>query len=171
MNAPLVAATPPPLAVLADIASHVGSDEDVVHKARSILDVTRSAFSAEECSLWLYGASGLVCASLSGDALVQASDVQNLLDAGSTDQADVHLCPLESSQRRLGGLVVRLSGAFEPDSRRLFDIIGALLAPALARAGNGLHQLSEEVGRAPPRSIPNAGSPRRSSTRCRSGST
>ncbi len=145
MNAPLVAATPPPLAVLADIASHVGSDEDVVHKARSILDVTRSAFSAEECSLWLYGASGLVCASLSGDALVQASDVQNLLDAGSTDQADVHLCPLESSQRRLGGLVVRLSGAFEPDSRRLFDIIGALLAPALAHAER-LHQLSEEVG-------------------------
>src|SRR5215216_787620 len=74
-----------PLAVVADVAVRLASAEDFVERVREVLELIRANFGADECSLWLYGPSGLFCASCAGLPLATGDAVAIALDRDSSD--------------------------------------------------------------------------------------
>ena len=134
--------TASPLDVLAEVAQRLGGTDELVGKVRGILEVTRQAFQASECGLWLYGAAGLVCSSRTGAEETTASEVAAALAGGSAPR--LSLRQLLAGEHRLGALVLRDASATTPEHQQLFTIIADLVAPELALADR-LFQLKSEL--------------------------
>jgi two-component system, NtrC family, sensor kinase len=133
-----------PLALLKDIAARIASADEVVTRVRAILESTRRAFAAQECGLWLYGPSGLVCSARAGDELTSAAEVSAEIEVSGPGSEVLVVRRLVTGAQRLGALVLRGVTTLDNDERRLLDIIADLVAPELALAER-LHQLNAEI--------------------------
>ena len=148
MTSPPVVSTPTappePLAVLKHIASCIASADEVVAKVRAILETTRHAFSAQECGLWLYGPSGLVCSARAGGEETTAAEVGALLETSAIDAGEIVVRRLVAGPQRLGAVALRGVPPLDGEQRQLLDIIADLVAPELALAER-LHHLTAEI--------------------------
>lgn len=143
--APASGSTSPGLvSILADIATRLASGGEIVAKVTDVLERVRLAHGAEECALWLYGGTGLVCSALAGNAVTTASEVADHL-AGNTPRGLV-VRKLVAGTERLGALAVRHSRQLSADDEALLDIVANVLAAELAHLEQQ-HRLQEEVDR------------------------
>lgn len=132
------------LAVLADVAAGLAGGGEIVAKVTDILERVREAYEAEECALWLYGGTGLVCSALAGNAVTSPAEVVNHLAGQRPPGLVVRL--LVAGSERLGALTVRLTRPLSAEDEALLDVVANLLAPDLAHAEQQ-HRLQEEVER------------------------
>lgn len=138
-----VSPTSAALAVLADVARRLAAGDDLVARVADILERLREEFEAEESNLWLYGATGLVCAAQAGSTESSPDEVSAALE----DEAGAHALVarrLASGAERLGALTMRPGRALSSEEHRVLDIVAGLLANELAHA-EAQHRLRAEV--------------------------
>ncbi len=131
--------TASPLTVVSDVAVRIASGLDIVSKTSDALERTLAAFGAAEVSLWLYGASGLVCSLRAGTQGTRAEDVAPLLEAGGGTTATLAVRRLAAGTRRLGALVVRTDLPLGDEALLAITTIANILAPELSRAEQMRH--------------------------------
>jgi two-component system NtrC family sensor kinase len=132
------------LGVLADIAARIASMDEVVPKVQGVLEVTRAALGATECGLWVYGASGLLCATRSGGEEMSSVDVDAALAAPDAESEAFIVRRLVIGPQRLGAVAARMTGLATTEQRQLLGIVADLIAPELSVADR-LHHLKAEV--------------------------
>jgi PAS domain S-box-containing protein len=123
-----------PHVLLADVASCLAADGDIVRKAMQVLDHVTRATGASECSLWLGTTQGLVVAARAGTVVTPSADVAPLFEAGDTEAGPLCVRRLAAGSRRLGALVLRVEGGVSPDVATTFSAIAHMMAPTLAWA-------------------------------------
>jgi two-component system, NtrC family, sensor kinase len=144
MTSPPMVDTPfSALGVLADIAARIASVDEVVPKVQGVLEVTRAALGATECALWVYGASGLVCATRSGANETSPAEVAAALETPDADADGLIVRRLIMGTQRLGAVAARSAVAATADHRQLLGIVADLIAPELRFADRLLHLTTE----------------------------
>jgi two-component system NtrC family sensor kinase len=131
------------LQVISDVAATLAAGGEIVAKVTDILERLRTALAAEECALWLYGGTGLVCPALAGTAVTTAQEVATRLNETGTESGLVARKLLANAER-LGAITVRRAAPLPPDGELLLGIVANLLAPDLAHAESH-HRLREQV--------------------------
>jgi len=133
-----------PLTVVSDVAVRIASGVDIIAKTTDALERTLAAFGAVEVSLWLYGASGLVCSLRAGAAGAHAEEVSALLEAGGGSTETLAVRRLAAGTRRLGALAIRTTHPLGDEALLAVTTIANIIAPELSRAEQ-LRHLEVEV--------------------------
>jgi two-component system NtrC family sensor kinase len=109
-----------------------------------LLEALRETFGAEECSIWLHTAAGLVRSWGSGDLQTTARGIEALIATPQLSPEGLTIARIASGDQRAGALAVRLARGLTDDERTLLTAVANLLAPELAHAERS-RQLEVEV--------------------------
>ncbi len=123
-----------PLSLVADVATCLGGEADIVKRTTQVLGLLTRALGASEASLWLSTPQGLVLAARAGVHTTPAELLAAHLETGAMDSGPMVMRPLSAGTRHLGALVVRIERGFWPDASMAVTAIASMLAPALAHA-------------------------------------
>ena len=123
-----------PLGFVADIATRLNSEADIVRKSTEVLECIVRSLGAAEASLWLATQQGLICAARAGNGNTPAELMAAHLAEGDGDRDGIAVRRLVAGQRRLGALVMRHEGATSPEAGLALTAAANILAPMLASA-------------------------------------
>ena len=135
---------PAALDTLGDIAARLASSDTLSDVIPDVLEATRAALRARECTLWIEAAGGLRRVAGVGPEETGASDVASLVATGLWGDQGLVLAPLVTGHRRLGAIAARVDHRLTGEERLIFTALGNMLAPALAYAEHS-EQLAVEV--------------------------
>jgi len=136
------ASTPRALDALAAVIAEFNANRALETSIAVALDTLRRALGADECSLWLHTADGLVRTWTSGASLATEEAVVAALADGRT--AGVRAVRVTAGDRRMGALVLRPGRALQDEEGILLAALADLLAPELSHAERS-RQLEVEV--------------------------
>lgn len=131
------------LEALSAVLAEFNADRPLETSLSLALEAMRRSLDAQECSLWLQTADGLVRTWAAGEAQAVESVVSRALEHGG-DADDVRAVSVAGSGRRMGVLVARLGRPADADDGKLLTAVANLLAPELAHAERS-RQLEVEV--------------------------
>lgn len=137
------ATTPRALDALAAIVAEFNANRPLESSIAVVLDTLRRTIAANECSLWLHTADGLVRTWMSGDAQATEAAVDASLRDGHVDHGVLGV-KVVAGDRRVGALVLRVARALSSEEQLLITAVANLLAPELAHAERS-RQLEVEV--------------------------
>lgn len=126
------------LEVLAGFTAELASARPLEASIERVLGTLRAVCGAEEASVWLHGAQGLVRGWSSGVAASTEAQVR------APDPAALLAHPIVLGERRVGALVLRPAPALDRERRLLVTALSDLFAPELAHAERS-RQLEVEV--------------------------
>lgn len=119
---------------LSAIIAGLASDQSLDVTLGRALDRTRVALAADEVSVWIDAATGLIRSWGSGDPRTTPEQVAALLASGSWRADGLEAAEVAAGEQRRAVLVVRAARLLEPDERALLGAVANLLTPELAHA-------------------------------------
>jgi two-component system NtrC family sensor kinase len=122
------------LAYVADVASRLSADGEIVRRTMDVIEHTVATLGAAECSLWLSTANGLMNAARAGSRSTPAEELAAWFDTGDVDEGNFAVRRLEAGTRRLGALVLRMEGGVPADAATAFTAVARMLSQALHAA-------------------------------------
>ncbi len=135
-----------PLDILDTAAARLAAGGELAPRITEVLETLRTSMAAEEFSLWLHGASGLVCSVRAGAGQTTADEVSSRLESGQENEGGLVVARLACDGRRVGALAGRFAAAADGERARLVRIVANLLAQDLTGAERR-HMLTQEVER------------------------
>ncbi len=150
--APTARTTPPraqaqlarPFATLGEIAERLAGADAPNDVIPGILELTRETLAARECVVWLLTPQGMVRAWGVGDLETPPEEIADLLATDGKPGGKLAFTKLVAGRKRLGVLLALVGRELTPDERAMFNGVGNILAPQLARSEES-RQLSAEV--------------------------
>jgi two-component system NtrC family sensor kinase len=139
-NAPPARALDTLAGIIAELATGRALEQSIVR----LLEALREALGAEECSIWLHAAAGLVRSWGTGDLQTTARGIEALIATPQLSTEGLIIARIASGDRRAGALALRLARGLAQDERTLLTAVANLLAPELAHAERS-RQLEVEV--------------------------
>ncbi|MEW5918530.1 MAG: PAS domain-containing protein, partial [Gemmatimonadota bacterium] len=121
-----------PLAVVADIATRLGSAEPLNERLTASLVVLRDALGLASCAVWQHGAAGMVRRAVAGGNDGVATLPSAAFDTREGDSGDMFVRRLTAQQRDLGALVIR-GASLAMEAQLLASTVARMIAPELAR--------------------------------------
>ena len=137
------AAVPRALDALAAVVAEFNSSRPLETSIAVALDTMRRSLDAEECSLWLHTADGLVRTWAAGNPQATEEAVNGALAEGD-DTHTVRAVRVTAGDRRVGALVLRVGRPLRDEEGLLLTAVANLLAPELQHAERS-RQLEVEV--------------------------
>ena len=138
------ATAPKALDALAAVVAEFNANRPLETSIAVALDTLRRALGADECSLWLHTADGLVRTWAAGDPQATEEAVNAALAGRAAEGANVYAARVTGGDRQVGALVLRLGRSPQVEESLLLTAVANLLAPELSHAERS-RQLEVEV--------------------------
>ncbi|MHB8838396.1 MAG: two-component system sensor histidine kinase NtrB [Gemmatimonadaceae bacterium] len=138
-----LAASSRALDALASVIAEFNAGRPLETSIVRALAALHASLDAQECSLWLQTADGLVRTWVAGEPQALEAAVATSL-AAAEDVGGVRAVPVTGVGRQVGALVIRIGRDADRDDVKLLTAVANLLAPELAHAERS-RQLEVEV--------------------------